>query len=210
MSGSFAVENVLSRLRDRAGLDETADWPAVVLAVAAMPYGRPRDPLPLAVLSDWRGTCSSKHYLLASALSEGWPALEPAVWHRLYRLDASAAAAVFGPAAAAAVPGGGLTDVHTYLKVRRQRGEASAEPEIVLDATFAPRSPWDGEGSMALWCGEGSDVAGGTDPAAVKARLVALHCDSSAREPFIASLSCLYPPRQALGCEALGSAGPDR
>jgi hypothetical protein len=62
--------------------------------------------------------------------------------------------------------------------------------EILLDATFPPRLSWDGNGSMQLWCGEGLDVPGGRFPAAVKAQLVALHCDAQAREPLIASLSC--------------------
>jgi hypothetical protein len=34
---------------------------------------------------EWKGTCSTKHALLAQLLRERWPELQPRLVHRVYR-----------------------------------------------------------------------------------------------------------------------------
>lgn len=168
----------------RLGLDPDVGWVDVVRAVRALPYGRPSSGDPDTVLAEGRGTCSSKHELVRALLADGWPELDVTVTHRVYRVTWEAAHALFGPAVAASVPAGGLTDVHTYLIVRTPDGRV-----LSVDATIASDEPWDGRTSMALACGPGVDHPGGDDPAATKARLVAEHCDPDLREPFLAALA---------------------
>jgi hypothetical protein len=89
---------------------------------------------------------------------------------------------MFGERAAAAVPPGGLTDVHRYLTA------VVDGRRIEIDATF-PGPPWDGRSPMPLACGPGEDHPAGPDPDADKRALEARHCDPAVREPFIAALS---------------------
>lgn len=174
---------VLVDLIRHTGLGAEAGWVDVVNAVATIPYGRAGGSTPADVLAAGRGTCSTKHYLLADALAEGWPQLNVTLWHRVYRLTPSQAQSLFGPKAGEAIPSEGLVDVHTYLQVDPGTGP------LVVDATFPLDQPWDGTSAMPLRCAEGLDVPGGPSPVQTKQRLVRLHCDSTVREPFIASLA---------------------
>jgi len=103
--------------------------------------------------------------------------------HRIYRVDPDRAREVFGPRAAAAVPPGGLVDVHTYATILLDGRRTS------IDVTFPSDEPWDGRSDMPPACGEGIDVPANDDPWTQKAELVARHCDPVAREPFIAALA---------------------
>lgn len=167
----------------RAGLPDRPSLRQVVNAVQAISYGRPGSRTPEGVIGEWKGTCSTKHALLARLLGERWPCLRLRLVHRLYRADRAAVLQRHGPVVAAAVPEGGLADVHRYL-VLTLNGQ-----DVILDITFPGDPPWDGRGSMRLACGEGQDFPAGQDPDADKARLEAEHCDPRAREPFIAALS---------------------
>ena len=154
----------------------------VVAAVQSIPYGRPAQRNAQGALTEWRGTCSTKHALLAAVLAERWPETAPQLVHRAYRCMPADAARRFGPRAAAAVPPGGLWDVHRFLTVQ-VGGE-----RIVLDVTFPDGPPWDGAGSMPVACGPGIDRPAGTDPDADKRALETAYCDPVVREPFIAAL----------------------
>ena len=167
----------------RAGLPDGAALPAVVNAAQAIPYGRPPVRSPEGVLRSWRGTCSTKHALLAAILRERWPDLHPRLIHRVYRADRDSVRSRYGAAAAAAVPAAGLTDVHRYLVI------SPGSADVVIDVTFPGDAPWDGRSSMPLACGPGQDFAAGDDPDADKAALEARHCDPAVREPFIAALA---------------------
>ncbi len=141
------------------------------------------------MLRERRGTCSTKHLFLARTLAERFPETEPLIVHRVYQLDRTRAAELFGTAVAEVVPKDGLVDVHRYLTivVEGQR--------ITMDATF-PGPPWDGRSSLPLACGSGRDYPAGEDPDAEKRALETKHCDPAIREPFIAALASVGRPQR--------------
>jgi hypothetical protein len=154
----------------------------IVEAVRAIPYGRPSDRSVEGMLSERRGTCSTKHLFLARILAERFPTSEPRIVHRIYRLDRARAERLFGSEVAATVPPAGLVDVHRYLTI------ALDGRRITIDATF-PGKPWDGRSSLALACGPGEDLPAGDRPDEEKRALEARHCDPATREPFIVALA---------------------
>jgi hypothetical protein len=155
----------------------------LVEAVHALPYGRPSDRTVEGMLRERRGTCSTKHLLLARLLAECFPDTEPRIVHRVYTLDQSQARELFGAAVAAVVPENGLVDVHRFLTV------VLAGQRVELDATFPGRG-WDGRSSLPVACGPRRDYpAVGEDPDAEKRALEAQYCDPTIREPFIAALT---------------------
>jgi hypothetical protein len=154
----------------------------LVEAVRALPYGRPTDRTVQGMLRERRGTCSTKHLFLAQALSERFPESEPAIIHRVYRLDRPRARELFGTRVAGVVPEDRLVDVHRYLTILIE-GQ-----RIILDATF-PGPAWDGRSSLSLACGPGRDYPAGEDPDVEKRALERQYCDPAVREPFIAALA---------------------
>ena len=167
----------------RARLPDGASLREIVNAVQAIPYGRPTSRTTQGVLSEWTGTCSTKHALLAQLLREQWSGTHPKLVHRVYHVTYAAALARFGGDAAGAVQEGGLTDVHRYLVI------TLGGQDVTIDITFPGDPAWDGHRSMSLACGDGRDYPAGEDPDADKAALEASYCDPRAREPFIAALT---------------------
>jgi len=152
--------------------------------VRALPYGRNGDRSADGVLAEGRGTCSTKHALLHRLVAERWPELSPLLVHRVYTVEREQVRRRFGPEAADTVPEGGLTDVHRYLVVQIG-GHA-----VLIDATFPGGPPWDGQTSMQLACGPGTDHPVTTGAADSEKRALELaHCDPAVREPFIAALA---------------------
>lgn len=154
----------------------------LVEAVRAIPYGRPRERTVEGMLREQRGTCSIKHLHLARQLAQQFPASEPRIIHRVYRLTRAQARQRFGDEVAATVPPGGLVDVHRYLTI------AIDGRRLTVDATF-PGERWDGRSQMPLACGPGEDVPAGPHPDRDKRALERRHCDPAVREPFIAALA---------------------
>jgi hypothetical protein len=175
--------SLFARFVTRAGLPGDALLCQVVNAVQAIPYGRPGARTAEGVIVEWKGTCSTKHALLAQLLRERWPELQPRLIHRIYRVSRSSVLQRHGGGAADAVPEGGLTDVHRYLVI------ILAGQEVTIDITFPGDQAWDGHRSMSLACGAGHDFPAGDDPDAEKAALEASYCDPLVREPFIAALT---------------------
>ena len=153
-----------------------------VLAISAIPYGRPSELSAEGVLREWRGTCSTKHLLLLALIDQRWTNLRPTLLHRVYKLTKSKALETWGPEVAASVPIQGLVDVHTYMTA------TISDQATTIDVTF-PVDEWDGRSSMAVWAQSGEDVPAGSDPLGTKADLVARWCDPAVREPFIAALA---------------------
>ena len=174
---------LFARFATRAGFPGDASMRQVVNAVHAIPYGRPGSRTAEGVIDEWKGTCSTKHALLARLLRERWPESQPMLVHRVYRVSRRSVLQRYEGVAAGAVPEGGLTDVHRYLVI------VLAGQEVTIDITFPGDRAWDGHRSMCLACGEGRDFPAGDDPDAEKAALEASYCDPRVREPFIASLA---------------------
>ena len=175
--------SLFARFATRAGLPGDASLGQVVNAVHAIPYGRPRSRTAEGVIREWKGTCSTKHALLARLLRQRWPELQPMLVHRVYRVSRRSVLQRYGDVAAGAVPEDGLTDVHRYLVL------ILAGQDVTIDITFPGDPAWDGHRPMALACGEGRDFPAGDDPDAEKAALEASYCDPQVREPFIAALA---------------------
>ncbi|MEV8515372.1 hypothetical protein [Dactylosporangium sp. NPDC051484] len=178
---------MLTSLIAKAGLPDDPTLAEVVDAVHSIPYGRPAERSPQGALAAWRGTCSTKHALLAIVLAERWPQTKPQLVHRVYLCTPQDTAHTFGPAVAAAVPEEGLWDVHRYLTIELNGAL------IVIDVTFPSRPGWDGAGSMPVACGRGTDHTAGGDPDGEKRALELAHCDPRVREPFIAALAHTAP-----------------
>ena len=153
------------RFVTRAGLPDDTSLCQVVNAVHVVPYGRPRVRTAEGVIGEWKGTCSTKHALLARLLGERWPELQPRLVHRVYRVSRSSVLQRYGAEAAGAVPAGGLTDVHRYLVI------TLGGQEVTIDVTFPGDRAWDGHRSMCLACGDGRDFPAGDDSDADKAAL---------------------------------------
>lgn len=174
-------DDLKNRFIARAGLSGEPSLWDLVESVRAIPYGRPSVRTPDGVVDEWKGTCSTKHALLAE-LMKARPEFDLELVHRVYRVTPDEARMRFGDDAADVVPPEGLVDVHTYATVLVQGRR------VRVDVTF-PGPLWDGRSDMELACGDGTDHAAGDDPWALKDALVAQHCDPAVREPFIAALS---------------------
>jgi hypothetical protein len=174
------VADLKARLDERCGRE--LDLVGTVLELSRIPYGRPSVLTSEAVLDKWRGTCSTKHLLLADIVGGRWPHTEPELWHRPYLVTRALAAERWGATVADVVPEAGLVDVHTYATLELD-GRA-----VNIDVTF-PLAGWDGRSDIRLSCGEGDDFPAGDDPIGAKADLVRRHCDPAVREPFIAALA---------------------
>ena len=176
-------ESQFARFAARAGIRGDAPLRQVVNAVQAIPYGRPESRTADGVIDEWKGTCSTKHALLAQLIRKRWPDLRPGLVHRVYRVSRESVIQQYGADAAGAVPDGGLTDVHRYLVI------TMAGQQVRIDITFPGGPSWDGRRPMPLACGDGQDFPAGEDPDAGKAALEARYCDPLVREPFIAALT---------------------
>ena len=155
----------------------------LVEAVRELPYGRPSDRTVEGMLRERRGTCSTKHLLLARRLAERFPATEPLIVHRVYRLDRASAQQRYGEHVAQTVPkDDGLVDVHRYVTILLD-GQ-----RVTIDATF-PGPAWDGRSALPLACGAGDDHPVREDPDVEKRILEREYCVPAVRERFIAALA---------------------
>ena len=96
--------SLFARFAARAGLPGDAPLGQVVNAVHAIPYGRPGSRTAEGVIQEWKGTCSTKHALLARLLAERWPESQPRIVHRVYRVYRSSVLRRYG-GVAASMPG---------------------------------------------------------------------------------------------------------
>jgi hypothetical protein len=159
----------------------------LVEAVRAMPYGLPSDRTVEGTLLEARGTSATKHLLLAQLFAKRFPETQPALVHRVYRLDRDRALSLYGAAIASTVPSEGLVDVHRYMTI------AIEGRRIVVDATVGGPA-WDGRTSFEPACGPGSDFPAGADPDADMNGLEAERCDPSARKRFLVALAASNAP----------------
>jgi hypothetical protein len=159
----------------------------LVEAMRSMPYGLPSEPTVESMLLQARGTSAGKHLFLAQVLAQRFAQTEPAIVHRVHRLDRPRAHELFGAAIADTVPEEGLVDVHRYLTITLDGRR------IELDVTL-PGEPWDGRSPLALACGPGRDYPAGADPDADLQALEREHYDALARTPFLEALAAAGAP----------------
>jgi hypothetical protein len=191
---SGLVERLAAAARQRGLLEAgAAVSPATTFAlVRDMPYRRASSRRPEAIIDEWCGTCSGKHYLLHGLFGElglaGRLCLATHVFDEV-------ATRGFPPPLRAEAVAAPVPDVHTFLRLRAPAGW------MEVDATW-PRGAGRlglpvnerfvlGE-SMWLACTpiEIVEVPGVADPQAVKEALIARHCAGhlERRERFIEAL----------------------
>ena len=153
----------------------------------AIPYGLPSGGTVESMLLEARGTSAAKHLFLAQVLAKRHPETQPALVHRVYRLERERGLELFGAAIAEAVSSEGLVDVHRYLTL------VAGGERVSVDATL-PGAAWDGRSPMEPVCGAGRDFAVGVDPDAELSVLEAEHCDAAARAALLAALRTASAP----------------
>ena len=151
--------------------------------VRDMPYRRASSRKPEAIIEEWRGTCSGKHYLLADIFRE--LGLESRVIMCTHRFT-SENTPHFPSELRELVAEAPVPDVHTYLRVKTADGwtvvdatwPSSAEPlGMTVNGEFRPGR------DMTLACEpiETLPVPEGQDPQEFKEQVIAEFCGASSR-----------------------------
>ena len=157
--------------------------------VRDMPYRRASSRKPEAIVEEWRGTCSGKHYLLADIFRE--LGLESRVIMCTHRFTAENTGH-FPPELQELVAAAPVPDVHTYLRVKTAQGwmvvdatwpTSAGQLGMTVNREFAPG------GDMTIACDpiETLPVPEGQDPQEFKEQVIREFCgeSSAARDEFI-------------------------
>ena len=157
--------------------------------VRDMPYRRASSRAAEAIVREWRGTCSGKHYLLAEVFRElGLDSRVIMVTHRFTAGNTGH----FPAGLRALLAAGPVPDVHTYLRVYTDQGWTAVDATwprsagalgMVVNDAFLPGK------DMTLACDpiDCYEVPVGEDPQRFKERLIDEFCGvrSSLRDDFI-------------------------
>ena len=182
-----------ARARGLLGTDEPLTAASAFALVRDMPYQRASTREPEAIVREWRGTCSGKHYLLAGIFRElGMDSRIIMCTHRFTRDNTGH----FPPELQALVVREPVPDVHTYIRLENTASwmtvdatwPSSAEPlGMLVNRVFS-----DGQ-DMVIACDaiDTYEVPDGQDPQAFKEQLIAEFCGSSStiRDEFIEGMS---------------------
>ena len=169
--------------------DEPLTAARVFAVVRDMPYRRASSRKPEAIIEEWRGTCSGKHYLLADIFRElGMESRVMMCTHRFTRDNTGH----FPPALRELVAVEPVPDVHTFLWVDTERGWTLVDatwPSSAGPLGMPVNGAFKGGENMTLACDpiDTYEVPGGQDAQEFKERLIREFCgDSSAiRDAFI-------------------------
>lgn len=182
-----------SRRRNLIADDEKLTAASAFAVVRDMPYQRASSREPEAIIEEWRGTCSGKHYVLDRVFRElGMDSRIVMCTHRFTRENTGH----FPPALRALVVKGPVPDVHTYIRLKTNAGwmnvdgtwPSAAEPlGMTVNRTFV-------EGrDMTIACDpvDSFVVPSDDDPQVFKEQLIAEFCGSSStiRDEFIEGMS---------------------
>ena len=192
MSSLVSLLEEESRKRDLLGYDEPLTAERAFALVRDMPYRRASSRRPEAIVEEWQGTCSGKHYLLADIFRElGMEATVVMVTHRFTPKNTGH----FPEELRALVAESPVPDVHTYLRL-----SAPGVPSVV-DATWPSSAeplgmPVNREfvagKDMTIACDpiETLPVPDGRDPQEFKEQVIREFCgdSSSVRDEFIEGL----------------------
>ena len=189
MTGLLSLLERESRERGFLSDEESLSAERAFALVRDMPYRRASSRMPEAIIKEWRGTCSGKHYLLADIFRE--MGLESRVIMCTHRFTLENTGN-FPPELRELMAAAPVPDVHTYLRVKTSQGwtvvdatwPSSAGPlGMKVNAEFTPGS------DMALACDpiETLPVPEDQDPQEFKEQVIERFCgaDSQARNEFI-------------------------
>ena len=182
-----------SRRRNLLPADEPLTPATAFALVRDMPYQRASTRDPEAIVREWRGTCSGKHYLLDAIFHElGMDSRLIMCTHRFTRENTGH----FPADLKSLVSGEPVPDVHTYIRLKTDLGwmnvdatwPSSAGPlGMPVNRTFTNGK------DMAVACDpiDSFVVPTGDDPQAFKEQLIAEFCGSSStiRNEFIEGMS---------------------
>ena len=179
--------------RGRFPDDQRLTPAAMFSLVRDMPYERASAPTPEAVVAEWRGTCSGKHYLL-DALYEDF-GLASMLMVALHQFTAENTPWL-PPELRAHLEAGPLPDVHTFLRLQIEGDwmtvdatwpNSAAALGLPVNARFEPGR------AMTVACDpdEVFHIPPDADPAAFKQRIVEQHVGEhqERRDRFIEALS---------------------
>lgn len=167
--------------------DPNCSLVALVEAIRALPAGGAPGQTPEEMLREGRGLNPTRHRFLAEVVSNRFPETQPQIVHRAHLLDRERARAIYGDAVAAALPGGGLADVHRYLTLLLDGRR------VPVDVSSAGE-PWDGRGPLGPHCGPGEDHPAAGDPELELRELQLAHCDPAARSALVEALAAAGLP----------------
>ncbi len=178
------------------GLGATGDpltAPSAFALVRDMPYRRASSRSPEAIVAEWRGTCSGKHYLLDAIFRElGMDSRIVMVTHKFTRRNTSH----FPAQLRALVNEEPVPDVHTYIRLRSSQGWMNVDCTwpSTAGAVGMPVNRIFVEGhDMTIACDpiDSFVVPTQDDPQAFKEELIAEFCGSSStiRDEFIEGMS---------------------
>lgn len=161
--------------------------------VRDMPYERASSRKPDAIIEEWRGTCSGKHYLLADIFRELGIDAQIVMCTHYFTSDNTQH---FPQELRSLVAVNPVPDVHTYLKVSTSQGwtvvdatwPRNTEPlGMIVNHSFTPGR------DMTLACEpiETFPVHQGTDPQEFKEQLIDRFCvaEGGHRDDFIQGMS---------------------
>ncbi len=189
MSGLSSLLERESRKRGLLGAGETLTAERAFALVRDMPYRRASSRRPEAIVEEWQGTCSGKHYLLADIFRE--MGMDLRVMMATHRFTAEGTGH-FPAELRKLVAEDAVPDVHTFLWVDTERGWT------LVDATWPSSSgplgmPVNQElkagQNMVLACNpvDTYEVPAGQDPQEFKEQLIREFCGDSSgiRDEFI-------------------------
>ena len=181
-----------SRERGLLPADEPLTAERAFALVRDMPYRRASSRSPEAIVAEWQGTCSGKHYLLADIFRElGLESKVVMCTHRFTQENTGH----FPPELRELLADGPVPDVHTYLRIKTSEGwtvvdatwPSSAGPlGMTVNSEFEPGR------DMTVACNpiETLPVPDGQDPQEFKEKVIAEFCGAGnkLRDEFIEGL----------------------
>ena len=182
-----------SRRRNLVADDEKLTAASALALVRDMPYQRASSRSPGAIIDEWRGTCSGKHYLLGAIFRElGMDSRIVMVTHRFTRDNTSHCPAELKILAnQEPVP-----DVHTYLLLKSDQGWMNVDctwPSSAEHLGMPVNGAFVEGHDMIVACDpiDSFVVPADDDPQAFKEQLIAEFCGSSStiRDEFIEGMS---------------------
>ena len=189
MSSLLSLLEQESRERELLSDGESLSAERAFALVRDMPYRRASSRKPEAIIEEWRGTCSGKHYLLADIFREMGLESRVIICPHRFTLENTGH---FPPELRELVAEGPVPDVHTYLRVNTAQGwtvvdatwpSAAGPLGMTVNHDFRPGS------DMIIACDpiETLPVPDGIDPQEFKEQVIREFCGTSsgARDEFI-------------------------